>query len=129
VGGPLRSLRQISQPAQDVERAVAFYRDVLGLSLIARFGDLAFFDLGGSRLLVSPDAEARTGSVLYFAVQDIDATQAELRGRGVVFEGEAQLIFADTAGTFGPAGEEEWMSFFRDSEGNLLALSARRRSG
>ena len=124
----LGPLRQIALAATDVERAVDFYRDTLGLRLIASFGPLAFFDLGGVRLLIEkPAPEAGIGSsVLYLAVDDIDAARATLVARGVAFEDEPHLIHRDDAGTFGSAGEEEWMTFFRDSEGNLLALSARR---
>ena len=129
----LRSFRQISQRTEDTDRAVGFYRDVLGLELIARFGDLAFFDVDGIRLLLSAGSDAAggpaTSSVLYFTVHDIDAARATLEAAGVAFVDEPHLIFDDAAGTFGPAGQQEWMTFFRDSEGNLLALSARREGG
>jgi methylmalonyl-CoA/ethylmalonyl-CoA epimerase len=120
----LGTLRQISQPARDVDRAVGFYRDVLGLRLIARFGDLAFFDLDGVRLLVEK-GEAPTTSVLYLAVGEIHAARRGLEAGGLAFEDEPHVIFTDADGTFGAAGEQEWMTFFRDTEGNLLALSAR----
>ena len=124
----MRGLRQVALPATDVERAVGFYRDVLGLRHVATYGDLAFFDLDGVRLLVERnESEARSDAyVLYLTVDDIDAAWAALRDRGVAFVDEPHLIFPDQAGTFGPAGEEEWMAFFHDSEGNLLALSTRR---
>ena len=121
------ALRQIGQKADDIERATLFYRDVLGLRLIARFGDLAFFDLDGTRLLVAAGEAAGGSSVLYFTVDDVVAARRVLEGRGVTFEDEPHVIFTDAEGTFGPAGEDEWMTFFRDSEGNLLALSARVR--
>lgn len=123
----LGPLRQLSQGARDLDRAIGFYRDVLGLRLIARFGDLAFFDLDGLRLLLEPGEEDATGRVLYFAVGDTRAARRELEGRGVAFEDEPHIIFSDAQGTFGAAGEDEWMTFFRDSEGNLLALSSRER--
>jgi methylmalonyl-CoA/ethylmalonyl-CoA epimerase len=124
MGVVLGPLRQVAQGVDDVDRAVAFYRDVLGLPLIARFGDLAFLDLGGVRLLLE-----RTGggacSPLYLAVPDIAAAHRALRQQDVVFEQGPQAIFTDVGGTFGPAGEAEWLAFFRDPEGNLLALSSR----
>lgn len=124
----LGPLRQVSQGARDLDRAVAFYRDVLGVRLITRFGPLAFFDLGGVRLLLErADDAAGTGSVLYFAVPDIRAARDELTARGVAFEDEPHVIHRDDDGTFGAAGEEEWMTFFRDTEGNTLALSSRER--
>jgi methylmalonyl-CoA/ethylmalonyl-CoA epimerase len=125
----LGQLRQISLHATDLERAVAFYRDVLGLPLLAAFGEqLAFFDLDGTRLMIDTVADEGaelSGSVLYFAVPDVAAAHRELQGRGVTFVDEPHVIHRDEAGTFGPAGEDEWMVFFRDPEGNLLALASR----
>lgn len=121
-------LRQVSQPADDLDRAIAFYRDTLGLPLIARFGDLSFFDLGGTRLLLERRGENSQGSsVLYLAVNDLDGAWRELRDRGVKFIDEPHTIFNDAGGTFGPAGEDERMAFFHDTEGNVLALSSRER--
>lgn len=120
----LGKLRQVGLPVSDLGRAVSFYRDQLGLRLIATPGHLALFDLGGIRLLLEK-GEVTGGSVLYLAVPDISEAFQELRARGVHFLDEPHLIHRDVDGTFGPAGEEEWMTFFSDSEGNLLALSSR----
>ena len=120
----LGPLRQVARQVLDLDRAVAFYRDVLGLPLLARFGSLAFFDLDGVRLLLEEGEGAGT-SPLYLVVEDIHAARRDLEERGVAFEDEPHVIFTDTDGTFGAAGEEEWMTFLRDSEGNLLALSSR----
>ena len=109
----------------DIDRAVAFYRDIVGLPFIARFGDHAFFDLNGVRLLVERASRGTGASVLYLSVEEIRATRAALEERGVRFEDEPHVIFHDEDGTFGEAGRDEWMTFFRDSEGNLLALSSR----
>jgi predicted enzyme related to lactoylglutathione lyase len=106
---------------------VAFYRDVVGLPFIARFGDLAFFDLNGVRLLVERAPKGTGASVLYLAVDDVRAARTALQARGVEFQDEPNVIFHDADGTFGDAGVDEWMTFFRDSEGNLLALSSRER--
>lgn len=125
VGG---DLRQVSQPADDVDRAVAFYRDVLGLRLIARFGDLAFFDLAGTRLLLEKHNGVQGSSILYLGVADIERAWRELTESGVQFVDEPHTIFTDGDGTFGEAGEDERMSFFHDTEGNLLALSSRERA-
>lgn len=122
----LGRLRQVSQHVGDLERAVHFYGELLGLRLIARYGPLAFFDMDGTRLYLQESEGDGEGSVLYFAVDDLDATRAGLESRGVSFTDDPHVIFHDEAGAFGPAGEDEWMTFFRDSEGNLLALSSRR---
>ncbi len=115
----------MAQRATDLDRAVGFYRDTLGASFLASFDPpgLAFFDLAGVRLLLEPSASSTT---LYFAVDDIDASFDELRSRGVVFEQGPQLVHRDDDGTLGTAGEEEWMAFFRDPDGNLLAITVRR---
>jgi catechol 2,3-dioxygenase-like lactoylglutathione lyase family enzyme len=114
----------VGLPVENLDRAIGFYRDVLGLHLIANPGALAFFDLDGVRLLLEA-GDKGTGSVLYLVVPDIKAARAELQSRGVIFLDEPHIIYRDVEGTFGPAGEDEWMTFFHDSEGNLLALSSR----
>jgi catechol 2,3-dioxygenase-like lactoylglutathione lyase family enzyme len=120
----LGPLRQVALSVDDVDRAVAFYRDVLRVEPIARYGDLAFFDLAGVRLLLEPGGGGH-GSVLYLVVDDIHAARSDLVSRGVAFIDEPHVIFVDTDGTFGAAGQAEWMTFFHDSEGNVLALSSR----
>ena len=118
-------LHQVAQGVEDLDRAVAFYRDVLGLPFIARFDPpgLAFFDLEGTRLLLERGAPA---ALLYLAVDDIEAKTRALTAAGVAFLDTPHLIHRDDAGQFGPAGNEEWMTFFHDSEQNLLALAERR---
>jgi catechol 2,3-dioxygenase-like lactoylglutathione lyase family enzyme len=127
----LGALHQIGLTVSDLDRAVAFYRDSLELPLIARFDQpgLAFFDLGGTRLMLTlPGSEppVRMGT-LYFRVADLDAAYHALLDRGIAFEHGPAHTHLDEAGQFGPAGESEWMAFFRDPSGNLLALAARRR--
>jgi methylmalonyl-CoA/ethylmalonyl-CoA epimerase len=120
---------QIGLPARDLERSISFYRDDLGLRLIASFDPpgLAFFDLGGGvRLLLERSREMRSGSsVLYIRVQDIRRAHERLAGRGVSFSSDPHLIHRDDAGTFGEPGAEEWMAFFSDPDGNHLALAWR----
>jgi methylmalonyl-CoA/ethylmalonyl-CoA epimerase len=118
-------LHQVAQKADDLDESVAFYRDVLGLRLIARFDPpgLAFLDLGGSRLILERGAPA---ALLYLHVDDVDAAHEELVAAGVAFEHPPQTIFTDEQGQFGPAGEEERMAFLRDPAGNLIALATRR---
>lgn len=115
----LSSIGQVSLTIDDVDRAVAFYRDTLGMTHLYTFGDLAFFDCDGTRLfLTRPENESasRQNSVLYFRVTGIHGVVAALEATDVVFEGAPHLIHRHEDGT------EEWMAFFRDSEGNLLAL-------
>ena len=122
---PQVSLLQVAQHAQDLGRATAFYRDVLGLRWIATFEPpgLVFFDLGGTRLLLEKSAPT---AVLYLGVDDVAVEVERLRAVGVRIESEPHVIFTDEAGQFGPAGMVETMAFFRDSEDNLVGLASRR---
>ncbi len=117
-------LLQVAQHAEDLDRAAAFYTDVLGAAPVARFDPpgLLFFDLGGVRLLLDRGAPP---ALLYLRVDDARSFLAGLRARGVTVEGEANLIHTDDAGLFGAPGTEEWMGFFRDSEGNLVGCASR----
>lgn len=116
----LSSIGQISLTAGDVERAKRFYRDTLGLRhLFDAPPKMTFFDCAGIRLLIGEpeDGTMRPGSVLYFHVADIQEAHETLAGRGVEFIELPHLI------TRLPQGEL-WMAFFRDSEGNTLALQS-----
>jgi len=123
----LRRIHQVAIYARDLAEAVTFYRDTLGANYIATFDPpgLAFFDFSGVRLLLEKGASKST---IYFSVDDIDATCTELRSRGGTFTHEPQLVHRDDSGTFGPSGEEEWMAFFTDPSGNVLALARRKKS-
>jgi DNA-binding CsgD family transcriptional regulator/catechol 2,3-dioxygenase-like lactoylglutathione lyase family enzyme len=117
----VRALGQVSLLASDISRAEAFYRDTIGLPHLFTFGDLAFFQVGESRLFLRavPGDEWRPGSILYLAVDDIGVAHDTLVGAGVAFKGAPHRIHTHDDGT------EEWMAFFDDSEGNTLALMAR----
>jgi methylmalonyl-CoA/ethylmalonyl-CoA epimerase len=121
----VQGLHQVALHVEDMDRAEAFYGDVLGLRRVARFDPpgLLFFDLGNVRLLLEAGAPP---SLLYLEVPDIDEAWAELGAKGVTLEDGPHVIFTDDAGTFGPAGAEVWMAFFRDSEGNLVGLEETR---
>jgi methylmalonyl-CoA/ethylmalonyl-CoA epimerase len=120
-------LHQVAQPVEDRARARDFYRDVVGLPLLGEFDPpgLTFFDLGGgTRMLLEGPGTGAT--VLYLGVDDIDAEFARLRDAGVAMEGEPHHIHTHDGGLGQPAGTEEWMCFFRDTEGNLVGLCERR---
>jgi methylmalonyl-CoA/ethylmalonyl-CoA epimerase len=120
----MAELHQVAQHADDLDRAVAFYTGVLHCELISRFDPpgLAFLRLGETRLLLDRNAPS---ALIYLRVDDVRATADKLRDDGVTIDTEAHLIHTDTGGDFGPAGWEEWMAFFRDSEGNLVGLASR----
>ena len=115
----LGRIAQIAINVHDVQRAVAFYRDVLGLRFLFQAGEkMAFFDCGGTRLMLSlpetPEYD-HPGSVLYYQVEDIGGTYEALRARGARFEGEPHLIAK-------MPDHDLWMAFGRDSERNVFAL-------
>jgi len=117
----LGDIGQIARHVQDVKRAEAWYRDVLGLTHLYTFpsaiGDLCFFDCGGTRLMIEKDrAEPGEQSILYFRVPDINAAYDELKGRGVEFVDAPQMIFRHESGM------EEWMAFLKDCDGQLLGI-------
>ena len=111
------TLGQIAITVQDVPRAVAFYRATLGLQLLFEVSGLAFFNVGGVRLMLSRPEQvgATDSSILYYKTADIHATAADLEARGVTFEGKPHMLAK-------MPDHELWMAFFRDTEGNLLGL-------
>jgi methylmalonyl-CoA/ethylmalonyl-CoA epimerase len=127
-GFTIDRLRQVAMPVKDLDRAVSYYRDVLGMDFVAQYPPgLAFFRLGRTRLLLErSDKAPAVGAVLYFDVADIAAAHAALVEKDVAFDAAPHRIFRDAAGTFGAPGEEEWMAFFKDPDGNVLALASRR---
>src|SRR5262245_13583268 len=119
----LGPLGQISMNAHDIDRATTFYADTLGVKLLFRAGKMSFFDCGGVRLMLSIPETAEydhPGSVLYFKVNDIEAAHRELAGRSVAFLGDPHLIAK-------MPDHELWMAFFKDTEGNTLALMTEKR--
>jgi len=122
----LDAIHQVAVFSSDLDRSIAFYRDHLGARFIARFDPpgLAFFAFGTTRLLLEKNAPKAT---LYFRVGDIVAAHAALKARGVMFDTDPILIHRDDRGLFGAAGAEEWMAFFKDPDGNTLALASQKR--
>jgi methylmalonyl-CoA/ethylmalonyl-CoA epimerase len=114
-------LVQVAQHADDLDRAVAFYEDLLGQKVAARFDPpgIAFFLLDGTRLLLDVNAPS---SILYLAVDDVEFSTQALRDRGIEIVSEPHVIFQHSDDTLGPAGTDEWMAFVKDSEGNTIGL-------
>jgi methylmalonyl-CoA/ethylmalonyl-CoA epimerase len=108
---------------REPERAVAFYRDVLGVRLLFQAPpSFSFFDLDGVRLMLAPAGEGfePPGSVLYFACDDIQAQHRELETRGVRFRTAPHRVAK-------LADREVWLADFEDGEGNTLALMSEPR--
>lgn len=116
----LNQIGQIAVPADDLERAVAFYRDTLGMRFLFQVPPgLAFFDCGGIRLMIDGIKEREiAGSfspIIYYKVPDIQAAYEDLSSRGVSFESKPHLIAK-------MPDHELWMAFLRDTEKNLIGL-------
>jgi DNA-binding CsgD family transcriptional regulator/catechol 2,3-dioxygenase-like lactoylglutathione lyase family enzyme len=116
----LGPIGQIARRVADTAAAELWYRDTLGLRHLYTYGTLAFFDCGGVRLFLSQDGPP-ADSVLYFRVPDIRTAHAELAARGIDFPHPPHLIHRHDDGT------EEWMAFFNDNEGRLLAIMSQVR--
>ena len=115
-------LGQVARRVKDIRAARRWYGEVLGLAHLYSFGDLAFFDCGGTRLFLSQDSGAEQGeSILYFRVPDIRSAHAELVAKGVEFIQVPHMIHRHEDGT------EEWMAFFNDNEGRPLAIMGEER--
>lgn len=116
-GEPLTSIGQIAITVRQLARAVEFYRDKLGLKFLFETGNIAFFDCGGVRIMLdmTEQIESTYASILYYKTANIQASVTQLTERGVQFEQEPRMIAK-------MPDHELWMAFFRDSEGNLMAL-------
>ena len=114
----LSEIGQIAVNIHHIDAAVAFYRDVLGMKFLFQIPKMAFFDCGGIRLMLSEPEKPEfdhPSSIIYFKVGDIQATWKTLTDRGVSFETTPHLV--------APMPQSDlWMAFFRDCEGNLMAL-------
>jgi methylmalonyl-CoA/ethylmalonyl-CoA epimerase len=118
VTNKIQKIGQIAVPVKNMDTAIDFYKEKLGLPLLFNMDNLAFFDCNGLRLLLSiPESEefANASSVIYFQVNDINTSYQELIEKGVTFIDEPHLI-AKMGQT------ETWMAFFKDTEDNTHAL-------
>jgi predicted enzyme related to lactoylglutathione lyase len=116
----LAQIGQISVNAVDIERAVVFYRDTLGMQFMFQAGQMAFFDCNGIRLMLSLPEKPEfnhPGSVIYYKVEDIKRVYEAFIERGVAFISEPHVVAK-------MGSMDVWMAFFRDSEGNTLALTS-----
>ena len=117
-------LGQVARTCRSVAESRGWYRDTLGLPELYAFPGLAFFDLGGVRLMLTeedgdgPVAE----SILYLRVPDLHSVRDELAGRGVNFTHAPHMIHRHEDGT------EEWMAFFEDNDGRPLGLMTQVRA-
>jgi len=109
---------QIAINIHDTDRAVDFYQNKLRLPMLFRAGDLAFFQSGQTRLMLSKPSNPEhdhPSSILYFFVPDLTAAHADMKSRGIEFIDQPHLIAK-------LPDHDLWMVFFKDSEGNTLGL-------
>jgi methylmalonyl-CoA/ethylmalonyl-CoA epimerase len=113
----LSTVRQIALTVSNLDRAVPFYRDALGMSFLFQIPNLAFFDCAGVRLMLSAsDKPLQTdGFVVYFKVPEIQQAHRALLERGVTFEGDPHLVAR-------MPDHNLWMAVFRDPDRNMLAI-------
>ncbi len=119
----LSAIGQIFVRARDLDRAVRFYRDTLGMPFLFQAPpQMAFFQCGPTTVMVGVPEKPEfdhPASTIYYLVPDIDAAHATLRSRAVEFISEPHLVHR-------AADYDLWLADFRDSEGNVLALMARK---
>ncbi|HEV7138948.1 MAG TPA: VOC family protein [Steroidobacteraceae bacterium] len=110
---------QISRSVGDIRRSESWYREALGLRHLYTFGNMAFFDCAGTRLMLNQqESPSATESILYFRVPDIAQAHERMKERGIEFINAPHMIHRHADGT------EEWMAFFKDPEGRPMAIMA-----
>lgn len=114
----IQKIGQIGVPVKDINRALNFYKEKLGLSLLFNTDSMAFFICNGMRLMLTlpeKDEFAISSSVIYFEVNNIKDTYENLLGKEVMFIDEPHVV--------AKMGQiETWMVFFKDTEDNMHAL-------
>ena len=119
IGPSLSRIGQIFVNVKDFDRAIAFYRDVLGMKFLFQAPpNMAFFDCDGIRLMLGvadrPELD-HPASIIYYKVDDIERVYEIFKARGVEFVVKPHLVAPMPT-------YDLWLADFRDSEGNLLAL-------
>jgi DNA-binding CsgD family transcriptional regulator/catechol 2,3-dioxygenase-like lactoylglutathione lyase family enzyme len=118
----LGPIAQIARTVRDIKQTEDWYRNVLGLPHLYTFGKLAFFDCGGTRLMLSQEADPQASeSILYMRVSDIAGAHELLKSRGVEFINAPHMVHKHADGT------EEWLAMFKDDEGRPLGIMAQAR--
>jgi len=113
----LKSIGQILVPVSDVDASVAFYQDVLGLTVLMRFPGIAFMDAAGIRLYLArvPQKDYQGRATIYFWVDDVTGTQARLAERGAVAKEPPSVAWEAPDYDF-------WLAFVADPDGNNIGL-------
>lgn len=114
----LEKIAQIALTTQNLAKAVTFYRDTLGLKLMFEVSGMAFFDVGGTRLMIGEaqlDGALQNNTYIYFDAGEWQETEAALTERGLRFDRPAEVVQR-------AEGKEHAIRFFKDPDGNALAI-------
>jgi methylmalonyl-CoA/ethylmalonyl-CoA epimerase len=114
----LEKIAQIALTTQNLAKAVAFYRDTLGLKLMFEVSGMAFFDIGGTRLMIGEsklDGALQNNTYIYFDAGEWQETEEALIERGLKFDRPAEVVQR-------AEGKEHAIRFFKDPDGNALAI-------
>ncbi|UPW83283.1 VOC family protein [Lysinibacillus sp. Ag94] len=114
----IQSVGQIGIPVKELDRAIYFYKEKLGLSLLFNTDSMAFFECNGLRLLLTlpeKDEFIYSSSIIYFQVENLSMTYEDLVNKNVTFIDEPHVV-AKMGQT------ETWMVFFKDTEDNTHAF-------
>ena len=114
----LEKIAQIALTTQNLAKAVAFYRDTLGLKLMFEVSGMAFFDIGGTRLMIGEaklDGALQNNTYIYFDAGEWQETENALTERGLKFDRPAEVVQR-------AEGKEHAIRFFKDPDGNALAI-------
>lgn len=119
IGPTLSRIGQIFVNVRDLDRAIAFYRDMLGMTFLFQAPpNMAFFDCGGIRIMLGtadrPEID-HPASIIYYKVDDIERVYDVFSARGVEFIVKPHLVAPMPT-------YDLWLADFKDSEGNILAL-------
>jgi predicted enzyme related to lactoylglutathione lyase len=119
IGPTLNEIGQIFVNVKDLDRAIAFYRDILGMTFLFQAPpNMAFFDCGGIRLMLGiadrPELN-HPSSIIYYKVEDIERVYEIFKARGVEFIVKPHLVAPMPT-------YDLWLADFKDSEGNFVAL-------
>ncbi len=113
----MNKVEQVEIPVRDLDHAIEFYRDTLGLSFVSKTYAVAFFDCGIRLMLraATPEAFRPSDTVIYVTVDNIDASVAAIQSRGALIEREPHFIAH-------MPDHDLWFAFLRDPDGNAIGL-------
>ena len=112
-------------PASNIARARKFYEQTIGLVPKQDYAGGVVYECGGTEVFMYPTRNAGTSkaSQAFWQVKDVEAEVAELKSRGVVFE-EYDMPGVTMINSIVTAGGAK-TAWFKDTEGNILAISQR----